>query len=68
MPEIGTIALLLVPVALAVAFLLWVLWNFLLEDRRFASLLAKHRQKAAAASPHSSLRSISTHQTVFPRA
>jgi hypothetical protein len=37
MIETNAGALLLVPASLAVAFLLWVLWNFWKDDRRQAS-------------------------------
>jgi uncharacterized membrane protein YbaN (DUF454 family) len=68
MLQIRTDLLLLVPLIPAMAFMLWVLWNFLKEDRRFAPLLARHRQKAAVASPKSSRRSIPSQPAAFHRA
>jgi uncharacterized protein HemY len=68
MLEFSAVAFLLIPTSLAVAFLLWVLWNFLKEDRQVASWLAARRRKADASSQRSSLRSIPSGQPFLPKA
>jgi hypothetical protein len=68
MREIGAGTLLLIPATLAVAFMLWVLWNFLKEDSRIASWLAARRKKSVAGSKPSVLRAMPSRQPAFPRA
>jgi hypothetical protein len=68
MLEISTDALLLIPACLAVTFMLWVLWNFLKQDRQVASLIAARRKKAAARPQLSGIRGLPPQQQAWPKA
>jgi uncharacterized protein HemY len=68
MLEFSTVAFLLIPASLAVAFLLWVLWNFLKQDPEIASWIAVRRRKADAGSRRSNLRGMPSGQPFLPKA
>jgi hypothetical protein len=67
MREIEAGTLLLFPAALAVAFLLWVLWNFLKQDRQIASWLAARRRKSLAGSQRTDLRTTPSRPAILHR-
>jgi uncharacterized protein HemY len=68
MLEFSTVAFLLIPASLAVAFLLWVLWNFLKQDPEIASWIAARRRKSLASSKRSDLISMPSGQPALPKA
>jgi hypothetical protein len=65
MSEIEAGTLLLFPTALAVAFLLWVLWNLLTQDRQIASWLAARRRKSLASSQRADLRTMPSRPSIL---
>jgi hypothetical protein len=67
MREIEAGTLLLFPAALAVAFLLWVLWNLLKQDRQIASWLAARRRKSLASSQRTDLRTMPSRPAILHR-
>jgi hypothetical protein len=67
MREIEAGTLLLFPAALAVAFLLWVLWNFLKQDRQIASWLAARRRRSLASPQRADLRTIPSRPAILHR-
>ena len=68
MLEISAGTLLLIPASLAVTFMLWVLWSFLIQDSRIASLFALRRKGPAALSKVSVMRRTPLHQPAWPKA
>ena len=67
MREIEAGTLLLFPTALAVAFLLWVLWNLLKQDRQIASWIAARRRKSLASSQRTDRRSMPSRPAILHR-
>lgn len=55
MLEFNAGTLLFLPATLAVAFMFWVLWNLLKQDRQIASWIAVRRKKAVARSQRGDL-------------
>jgi hypothetical protein len=67
MPEFNAGTLLLFPATLAVAFMFWVLWNLLKQDRQIGAWMAVRRKKAAAGSRRAGLRNFPS-RPAMPRA
>ena len=67
MREIEAGTLLLFPAALSVAFLLWVLWNLLKQDRQIASWLAARRRKSLGGSQRTDLSGTPSRRVILHR-